>query len=167
MAFSEPYMTITIGLLVEDYQRDELETWKEVNELPGFRIGVPSKELARSAQQFLPETEIVELESYEQFFSGNTDNISTIAISAEAGSAWTILHPRYAVAIPEPHVTRPVSIAMAQSDQPFLDFINTWLELKKTDGTVDRLYEKWILGKVGKQQEPRWSVIRNVLRWVD
>jgi ABC-type amino acid transport substrate-binding protein len=167
MAFSEPYMTITIGLLVEDYQRDELETWKEVNELPGFRIGVPSKELARSAQQFLPETEIVELESYEQFFSGNTDNISTIAISAEAGSAWTILHPRYAVAIPEPHVTRPVAIAMAQSDQPFLDFINTWLELKKTDGTVDRLYEKWILGKVGKQQEPRWSVIRNVLRWVD
>jgi hypothetical protein len=32
---------------------------------------------------------------------------------------------------------------------------------------VDTLYDKWILGKVGKQKEPRWSVIRNLLQWVD
>lgn len=93
LSFSEPYMTITMALLVRDYQRDELKTWKEINELPGFRIGVPSKELVRSAQQFLTETEIVELDSYEQFFSGNTEKLSTIAVSAEAGSAWTILYP--------------------------------------------------------------------------
>jgi len=167
LSFSDPYMTITMALLVHGYQRDELKAWKEINELPGFRIGVPSKELVRSAQQFLTESEIVELESYEQFFSGNTEKLSTIAVSAEAGSAWTILCPRYAVAIPEPHITKPVAIAMAQGDQQFLDFINAWLGLKKTDGTIDQLYDKWILGKLGKQKEPRWSVIRNVLNWVD
>jgi len=57
---------------------------------------------------------------------------------------------------------------MAQGvDQQFLDFINAWLGLKKTEGTLDQLYDKWILGKVGKQKEPRWSVIRNLLHWVD
>ncbi|MEA3243727.1 MAG: cation:dicarboxylase symporter family transporter [Pseudomonadota bacterium] len=167
MSFSDPYMDVTIGLLVHDYQRNELKTWEEIDELPGFRIGVPSKELVSHAQKFLPETEIVELDSYEQFFTGNTENITTIAISAEAGSAWTILYPHYAVAIPEPHITRPVAIAMAQGDQQFLDFINAWLGLKKTEGTLDQLYDKWILGKVGKQKEPRWSVIRNLLHWVD
>jgi Na+/H+-dicarboxylate symporter len=167
MSFSDPYMDVTIGLLVHDYQRNEFKTWEEIDELPGFRIGVPSKELVSHAQQFLPETEIVELDSYEQFFTGNAENVTTIAISAEAGSAWTILYPRYAVAIPEPHITRPVAIAMAQGDQQFLDFIDAWLGLKKTEGTLDQLYDKWILGKVGKQKEPRWSVIRNLLHWVD
>ncbi|MEA2079396.1 MAG: ABC transporter substrate-binding protein [Pseudomonadota bacterium] len=167
MSFSAPYMDVTIGLVVQDYERNELKTWEEINELPGFRIGIVSKELVAQAQQLLPETEIVELDSYEQFFTGNAKNVTTIAISAEAGSAWTILYPRYAVAIPEPHITRPVAIAMAQGDQQFLDFIDAWLNLKKTEGALDQMYNKWILGKVGKQKEPRWSVIRNLLHWVD
>jgi Na+/H+-dicarboxylate symporter len=167
MSFSRPYMDITIGLVVPDYQRNELQSWDEVNALPGFRIGIPSQELVDHAQQFLPETEIVGLDSYEQFFSGNAKDISTIAISAEAGSAWTILYPHYAIAIPKPHITRPVGIAMAQGDQQFLDFIDTWLGLKKTEGALDALYDRWILGKVGEHKEPRWSVIRNLLHWVD
>jgi len=167
LSFSDPYMKITMGLLVHDYQCNELKTWKEINELPGFRIGLPSKDLVHRAQQFLPETEIVQIDSYEQFFIGNAQDLDTIAISAEAGSAWTILYPRYAVAIPEPHITTPVAIAMAQGDRQFLDFINAWLGLKKTDGTINQLYDKWILGKVDEQREPRWSVIRNVLHWVD
>jgi Na+/H+-dicarboxylate symporter/ABC-type amino acid transport substrate-binding protein len=167
IAFSDSYMNVTVGLLVDDYQRNELKTWEQVNELPGFTIGVPSKGLVHHAQQFLPETEFVELDSYEQFFSANDGDVDTIAISAEAGSAWTILYPRYAVAIPEPHITKPVAIAMAQGDQQFLDFINAWLALKKTEGTIDQLYDKWILGKVDTQKAPRWSVIRNVLHWID
>jgi len=167
ISFSDPYMTITMALLVHDYQRNELKTWQEINELPGLRIGLPSKQLVRQAQQFMPETEFMELDSFEQFFTGNGRDVDTIAISAEAGSAWTILYPRYAVAIPEPHITNPVAIAMAQGDQQFLDFINTWLGLLKTRGTLDQLYNKWILGKVDQQKEPRWSVIRNVLHWVD
>ncbi len=167
LSFSAPYLTITLGLLVHDYLRDELKTWGEIDELPGFRIGLPSKERAYQAKQFLPETEIVELESYRQFFTGAAPDVDAIAISAEAGSAWTILYPRYAVAIPEPHLTRPIAITMAQGDRQFLDFINAGLELKKTEGTLDRLYDKWILGKVDEQKEPRWSVIRNVLHWLD
>ena len=167
VSFSEPYMKITVGLLVRDYQRNELNTWQEINDLPGFRIGIPSKGLVQHAQDFLPETEIVQIDSYQQFFNGGIQNVDTVAISAEAGSAWTILYPSYAVTIPEPHITRPVAIAMAQGDQQFTEFVNAWLSLKKTDGSIDQLYDKWILGKVGKRKEPRWSVIRNVLQWVD
>ena len=33
--------------------------------------------------------------------------------------------------------------------------------------TLWHLYDRWILGKDAEQKEPRWSVIRNVLHWVD
>ena len=44
---------------------------------------------------------------------------------------------------------------------------DAWLRLKRGDGTLDQLYEHWILGQGAQDREPRWSVIRNVLGWVD
>ena len=167
VSFSDPYMDITMALLVHDYLRTQLTTWEGIETLPGFRIGIASKERVKKAEQFLPETEIVELDSYAQFFDGSVPNVDALAISAEAGSAWTILYPQYAVAIPEPHLSAPIAIAMAHGDQAFLDFINAWLGLQKTSGAFERLYDTWILGKDEKQKLPRWSVIRNVLGWVD
>ena len=47
------------------------------------------------------------------------------------------------------------------------EFIDHWVELKKLDGTIEEVYNYWILGKRSEQKEPRWSIIRNVLGWVD
>jgi proton glutamate symport protein len=46
-------------------------------------------------------------------------------------------------------------------------FINTWIELKRRDGTIDALYRHWILGKQTGKRQPRWSIMRNVLHWMD
>jgi hypothetical protein len=48
-----------------------------------------------------------------------------------------------------------------------LDFLNTWIILKKKDDTIERIYDYWILGRGAKKKEPRWSVVRNVLHWVE
>jgi hypothetical protein len=40
------------------------------------------------------------------------------------------------------------------------------VELKRKDGTIQKLYEHWILGKSAQRREARWSVARNVLHWV-
>ena len=45
--------------------------------------------------------------------------------------------------------------------------INTWIRLKRDDGTIRKLYRHWILGHTPKQQSQRWSIIRDVLHWVD
>jgi ABC-type amino acid transport substrate-binding protein len=56
---------------------------------------------------------------------------------------------------------------MARDAEPLNDFINGWLRLKREDKTLDQLYEYWILGRGAKPRQPRWSVIRNVLGWID
>ena len=45
----------------------------------------------------------------------------------------------------------------------WVNFINTWIELKKKDKTIASLYDYWILGKNAVPKQPRWSVLRNVL----
>jgi hypothetical protein len=87
---------------------------------------------------------------------------------AKAGSAWTLLHPEYAVVVPQPDPFRvPQAYFTARGDQQFLNFVNDWIELKSRDNTIDTLYDYWILGRDEKSQKPRWSIVRDVLHWVD
>ena len=62
----------------------------------------------------------------------------------------------------------PVSWAVRAGDQRTVNVLDRWLDLKRRDGTLTRVYDYWILGKTSSEKhEPRWSVIRDVLGWVD
>ncbi|NOQ89901.1 MAG: hypothetical protein GQ549_03035 [Gammaproteobacteria bacterium] len=57
---------------------------------------------------------------------------------------------------------------MAKESRQFADFLSGWMDVKKKEGGFQRYYDHWILGKsLAEEQPPRWSVIRNVLGWVD
>ena len=61
----------------------------------------------------------------------------------------------------------PVAYAVAQNNPKLLRFIDNWLELQKIGGEQKRMYEYWILGRGAPQVGERWSVILDVLGWVD
>jgi ABC-type amino acid transport substrate-binding protein len=91
-----------------------------------------------------------------------------VVLPAERGSVLTLFYPKYTVVVAEPGIVRiPLAYPVAARDQNWASFLNTWIELKRRDGTIDALYGHWILGKQTGKRQPRWSVIRNVLGWVD
>ena len=47
------------------------------------------------------------------------------------------------------------------------EYIGNWIDLQRKNGTVDRLYDYWMLGGAMESEQPRWSVIRDVLGWVE
>ena len=47
------------------------------------------------------------------------------------------------------------------------EFIDNWVLMSNNDGTYEAAYNYWILGREETQRQPRWSVVRNVLHWVD
>ena len=117
---------------------------------------------AKNVKSYLPNTGVVLLETYSDFFSDNQKKVDALVISAEAGSAWTILYPAYSVAVPEPHLKAHAAFAMPLGDSDFGDFINNWLQLKETSGVINNLYEKWVLGKRNEQEKRRWSIGRDL-----
>ena len=44
--------------------------------------------------------------------------------------------------------------------------VNAVAAPKKKEKTIAVLYDYWILGKNAVPKSPRWSVLRNVLHWV-
>ena len=79
-----------------------------------------------------------------------------------------MIYPAFTVVVPEPGTVKiPLAYPIAQQERGFGAFVNTWIELKQKDGTLDALFRYWILGQERGAGRPRWSVIRDVLHWVE
>lgn len=45
--------------------------------------------------------------------------------------------------------------------------VDEWVNMNRVDGSIDRLFKYWIQGQGAEPVEQRWSVIRDVLGWVE
>ena len=94
--------------------------------------------------------------------------VDAVLLPAERVSAWTLMYPQYSVVVPGPNPIRvPLAFPIGKRDEKFASFINTWIALKRSDGTLDAAYKHWILGQDASPRPPRWSIIRDVLHWVE
>jgi len=169
MAFSNTYLDATLAFLVEDHQRQEFGSRDSVQALDHPVVAVPPSEYYRRVlRAYLPQAEIVMLDSPSEFFEAEPGRFDAMLYVAEMGAAWTLIYPEFAVAIPQPDVRKaPIAVALPRGDPDLLAFVNSWVEVQTTGGRVDRLYQHWVLGRELGEREPRWSVIRDVLHWVD
>jgi ABC-type amino acid transport substrate-binding protein len=168
MAFSSSYMDLTLAFIVKDHRRQEFSKWETIRRLKAPLIGVPNvRYYIEKVRQSLPQATLVVINSTREFFELRGETLDALVMSAETGSAWSLLYPAYTVAIPQPDVlTVPLAYPMARGDPELVNFVNAWIELKKKDKTIAALYDYWILGKNAVPRQPRWSVVRNVLHWV-
>ncbi len=168
VASSIPYMDMTFAFIVKDHRREEFATRESVRRLEAPRIAVPPSPYYREKiREYAPDAEQIPMTSLDDF-GDMEDDVDAAAFVAEAASAWTLLYPEFTVVVPQPDPFRvPMAYFVSRGDQELVNFVNDWLELKRRDNTLDELYRYWILGRDEENQEPRWSIIRDVLHWVD
>jgi Na+/H+-dicarboxylate symporter/ABC-type amino acid transport substrate-binding protein len=168
LLFSSPYLDETLAFVTRDHLRDRFRTWGSINELGAVRIGVPdSPTFVQAVKARAPRVEVVPLRRMEDLFN-SSDDLMAYVLPAERGSVMTLLHPAYSVIVPQPDLIKlPIAYPVARKDERWVAFVNTWLDLKRRDGTIDALYRHWVLGEDAVPQSRRWSVLRNVLGWVE
>jgi len=64
-------------------------------------------------------------------------------------------------------VAVPVAWAAPRGDLETARFLGTWLELKRGNGALERLYDRWVLGRDAAPQRRRWSVLHDLLGFQD
>jgi Na+/H+-dicarboxylate symporter/ABC-type amino acid transport substrate-binding protein len=166
--YSEPYLDETAAFIVKDYLRSRFETWASIRDARDLVIGIPAlpyyERLLRARLPDVPLKTFVVTEDPLDRKAG----FDAVALPAERGSVLTLLNPGWTVVVPQPDVIKvPLAFPLARHDQAWANFVNMWIEMKRRDGSMDTLYNHWILGRDAQKTAPRWSVIRNVLHWVD
>jgi len=167
MNLSITYRVETVALVVPGFRRKEFGSRVEIQARTGLRVGILGNEYyTAKVRQALPHVEWVALSSPREFFEETKPGLDAFLFTAESGSAWTLMYPRYTVIVPQPGlVSVPLVYALPRGDQELTDYVNAWIELKQKDGTTGRLYDYWILGRGAVEKQPRWSFIRDVLHW--
>jgi Na+/H+-dicarboxylate symporter len=167
MTFSEPYLEMTLCLIVPDHRRDEFTSHQALLRHPSLRLGIPSSSYyAEKMRDYLPQAEVVTLDSPREFFRGRSEGLDGMVFAAESGSAWTLIYPQFAVAVPQPDLLKvPVGYAVAKGDLGMVEFLDHWILLKRRDLTIDRLFEYWFQGiEPASAKVRRWSILDDVLR---
>jgi ABC-type amino acid transport substrate-binding protein len=170
MLFSEPYLDETLAFVVKDQLREEFSSWANIRDLGAFPVVIPdSPYYIDRIKARAPALKLQVVDTIKQIENGLKNGMfDAVVLPAERGSVLTLLYPKYTVVVPEPGIVKiPLAYPVARRDQEWVQFVNTWIELKRRDGSIDALYGHWILGKQAAKREPRWSVIRNVLHWVE
>ncbi len=169
---SAPYFVGTVGFAVRDERRQEFASIEALRRSSGLTIGVPlsATQIEVSMRRYFGDADVrfEVVEFWQPFFEGKLAGLDAFLMPAEHAAAWTLLYPQYSVVVPQPGpVGIPSAFGVAPAATELLDVINEWVVFADSAGTVQQAYDYWILGEGAKQPEPRWSVLRNVLGWID
>jgi|RhiMethySRZTD1v2_1073278.scaffolds.fasta_scaffold00763_15 Na+/H+-dicarboxylate symporter/ABC-type amino acid transport substrate-binding protein len=165
---SQAYLDETLAFVVPDAARDQFATWDAIRSRQSLTFAVPDVAYyVDKLRALVPNAVIRPMHDVTTVLASASPDVDGVALPAERGSAWTLIYPAFAVVVPEPGVTKvPLAYPIARQDRRFQEFVNTWIELKRKDGTLDGLSRYWILGQERGTKRPRWSIIRDVLHWV-
>ena len=167
VSFSRSYLDLTLALVVEDHMRDSFTDLEALQQQDITIALVASHYFENRIRRDLPNAKIIILKLAEEFFQGEHPVADVLVLTAEEGAAYTYRYPRFTV-IKAPIETKiPASYAVPKGDIEMMEFVSNWVELKRSEGTTDQLYQYWMLGGVTKKKEPRWSIIKDVLHWVE
>jgi ABC-type amino acid transport substrate-binding protein len=167
--YSQPYLELTIGILALDHRRREFSNLEEVVKREDLRLAVPdSRYFQQRFQRYLPNTELITVQNMREFLEDRGERFDAMIYAVEIGSAWSLLYPEYGVVVPKPSRGRvPMAFGLPRDEYEWKSAVDAWIDLKRADRTIDRLYDHWILGRETEEVQPRWSVIRDVLGWID
>jgi Na+/H+-dicarboxylate symporter/ABC-type amino acid transport substrate-binding protein len=169
MLFSESYLDETLALVVRDHRREQFTSWDGIRELGAITIAAPGVPYYVDKLRELLPLAVLKVGSPDGLRLPITDpQVDAMLLPAERGSAWTLIYPEYTVVVPGPDPIRvPLGYPIGKRDERLASFVNTWIALKRKDGTLDAAYKHWVLGQDAVPRRPRWSIIRNVLHWTE
>ena len=167
--FSPAVHDMTLAFVVPDHLRSRFASWKEIRRQEDLTVALTGARYFDSLLgELLPDAKIVQLPSVRNYFTGKGSGADALVTAAEAGSAWTLVYPRFSVAVPQPGRIRvPMGYGMPLGEDALASYVDAFIQLKTKDGTTRALFEHWFEGKGRNAGAVRWSVIRDILHWLD
>jgi ABC-type amino acid transport substrate-binding protein len=144
-----PYSNQSIAFIVKEERRKEFTNWDKIFSRDDLIIGVPEIFYSENLiNRYFESNKVWEISTPRLFFRDKYQNIDAMLFGAATASAWTLINPEYTVVVPKP--ARPelaMAFAINQNDSAFELFMRNWINMKKQNKAIDRLFTYWIAGK--------------------
>jgi len=144
-----PYSSQAIAFIVKDNRRSEFTNWKSIFNNEDFIIGIPELYYSENlVRRYFKHGKVWQISTPRLYFKDEYQHIDAMLVGAPTASAWTLLHPEYTVIVPKP-AQPPIAMAFAinSEDNAFELFMRSWIQMKKQNNDINRLFDYWIAGK--------------------
>jgi ABC-type amino acid transport substrate-binding protein len=169
LTFSDSYINTHLAFVIKDERKLEFSNLEDVNRMTHLKIAVlNSTSLVQVAARLFPKAMLIKINTLEDFFK--KESADALITTAEEGYSMTLLHPFYSVSIFEPSNTFQILYAYPvakENSESFVLSLNYWLKMQDKYGDLNRKYDYWVMGNQAKEVRPRWSIIRNILHWIE
>lgn len=146
-AFSIPYIEAGTVPVVTKAGLAKFNSWESLN-APGARVAVSMGTVfEEQARRHFPKAEIKAVQApatgFQEVLAGRAD--ATITSNVEASTLvkrfdqLSLMGPGA-----EARNKRPFAFVVAQDDPVWLNYVNTWVNLKRIEGFFDALEAKWL-----------------------
>ena len=164
MDFSHPYAKQENVLVVARNRSREFVDYRQIKAMPNLKIGVMG-DYKLVGDRFFPEATKIEEVGFSDLLTGKID---AFIWSKTPAFVWCLGNPNFVVLdlgdiLGQLYFAYPVK----QGALNWANFLDEWLQLRAQSGFLEQQKTYWLEGKPPVSREAKWSVIRNVLHWVN
>lgn len=167
--FTDLYYHSNLSLIVRDDIASHFYSIEEILQRKKLKVAViDDPEIIRIARWNFLENQIVLLDNYHML--PKQKEIDAALWTQEITEAWVTIHPGYASIIPHgmlPNWPLAMAYMINKESTGLKEFLNYWMKLPDIEDFNNKQYRQWLLRQPLNKEQPRWSVLHNVLHWVD
>ncbi len=148
IAYSVPYIETGTVPVFQKSAAGKFKTWDDINQ-PGVTVAVVlGTVFEQQAKQHIPKATVKSVQpparGFQEVRAGRPDVTITSSIDAQSIVArYTALGH---MPLEASRNKRPFGYIVAQNDPTWLNYVNTWIYLKKSEGFFEGLEKKWFGG---------------------
>jgi proton glutamate symport protein len=160
MTLSSPYVEEVMAFVVERDRRKVFRTWEQLRQADELTIGVPDAYYdVTYLRDLLPDATVWEIATPRLFFNEKDRKFNTMMFGIVGASAWCLIYPEYVVVAPKPEQLRvPLAFPLAYNDVEFEVYMRNWIELRRRDDTIHRMFQYWMRGQHPDGEPPTRSL---------
>lgn len=143
--YSEPYISVHFLPFTTADKAGNFNGWDSINN-PDVKVATTlGTSFEKFVRDWFPEADIKVVEApargYQEVLAGRADVFITSNIE---GATLTEKFPEVSViAVDEPRSPTPIAMLLPQADQVWINYINSWVKLKKEKGFFAETAAKW------------------------
>ncbi len=146
--YSDSYFTLATVPLINKKDADKYKDWADLDNAEVIVAATLGTTQEKQVKEFFPNAQhkIVEAPArdFQEVLAGRAT--AHITSNVEANKLVQEYPELMIVPVSAPRARTPVAMLLPQGDQVWINYVNTWIELKKQAGFFDELGAKWNLG---------------------
>jgi len=145
--YSDSYFSLATVPLILKRNADRFQDWDDLNQSGISVAATLGTTQEKQVKQYFPDAEhrIVEAPArdFQEVLAGRAD--AHITSNVEANKLVAKYPDMMIVPVSAPKSPTPIAMLMPQDDFVWINYVNTWIKLKKERGLFDELAAKWQL----------------------